>query len=69
MAEKMYRIPNGKKAGQVAKSLANEHGLYYGWTVFGGDWFVGTVEKLSGIGVGVPMPPTTNHPLVRRTEP
>jgi len=38
------------KIEKVAADLAKEHGLSYGWSVFG-DWFVGTEEQLAKIGV------------------
>ena len=52
----MHRIPKGPKAAKVAAKIAEKDRNYYGWTVFGGDWFVGTPEELDRIGVAVPMP-------------
>ena len=53
---RMNRIPKGPKASEIAARLAEERGLYYGWSVFGGDWYVGTADQLDAIGVCVPMP-------------
>jgi len=47
----MLKFEKGPKAEDLAKEQAGEEGLFYGWSVFGGDWYVGTEEQLAKIGV------------------